>query len=151
MKRRNSTTDSVCTKGGSVIPFNYSFTLRHAKNAKCSSYDSMYVLNVTAKGWFYSSLENLAYNLETDQPPLRLWKAERPGCNLFNISKLKVQRERRYLHKFKVSPLRYLLNTNRKIVTSWWRNLAETLVWKTFQHLWYDVLRRSHMTFRYAY
>ena len=97
MKRRNSTTDSVCTKGGSVIPFNYSFTLRHAKNAKCSSYDSMYVLNVTAKGWFYSSLENLAYNLETDQPPLRLWKAERPGCNLFNISKLKVQRESQHV------------------------------------------------------
>lgn len=39
----------------------------------------------------------MAYNLETDQPPLRLWKAERPGCNLFNISKLKVQRESQHV------------------------------------------------------
>lgn len=107
MKTRNSTTDSVCTKGGSVIPFNYSFTLRHATNQKCPSYDSMYILNLTAEGWFYSFLESLAYNLETDRPPLRLWKAERPGCNLFNISKLKVQRESQ--HVFNLSELQSII------------------------------------------
>ena len=113
MKRRNSITDSVCTKGGSVIPFNYSFTLRHATNAKYSSYDSMYILNLTAKGWFYSSLENLAYNLETDQPPLRLWKAERPGCNLFNISKFKVQRKSQ--HVFNLSELQLVILYSQRI------------------------------------
>ena len=113
MKRRNSITDSVCTKGGSVIPFNYSFTLRHATNAKYSSYDSMYILNLTAKGWFYSSLENQAYNLETDQPPLRLWKAERPGCNLFNISKFKVQRESQ--HVFNLSELQLVILYSQRI------------------------------------
>ena len=87
MKRRKSTRDLVCTEGGSVMPFNDSFILRHAMKAKCPSY-SMHIFNIPAKGW---SLEKLAYNFETALPPLRFWKAERPGCNLLNISQLKVQ------------------------------------------------------------
>lgn len=51
----------------------------------------MYVLNLTAKGWFYSSLENLAYNRDRSASPKTLESREAWMLNLVNISKLKVQ------------------------------------------------------------